>query len=165
MCPTFIIMIAPACSGMSVCIEWTKHMSSTILPTSGKISLTHLPLWPYCLKPNGEGIRPFFVFRSVLRSTRLGRLPGVLRECRFVVKRVDLRRATRHEQLNDVLGLGREVRCLGRERRGGRLRSGASSPLSAINPAKPIAPMPAPNCLSISRRVFGACIIRRTARS
>ena len=61
---------------MSVCIEWTKQMSSTILPTSGKISLTHLPLWPYCLKPNGEGIRPFFVFRSVLRSTRLGRLPA-----------------------------------------------------------------------------------------
>jgi hypothetical protein len=23
-CPTFIIIIAPACSGVSVCIEWMK---------------------------------------------------------------------------------------------------------------------------------------------
>ena len=61
---------------------------------------------------------------------------GVLRERRFVVKRVDLRRATRHEQLNDVLGLGREVRCLRRERRGGRLRSRSEQPLVGHQPCQ-----------------------------
>ena len=66
----------PACSGMSVCIEWTKVMSSTHFATSGKISLTHLPHSPYCLKPKGEGISPILVLRSDLRSTLSGRLPA-----------------------------------------------------------------------------------------
>ncbi len=68
----------PACSGMSVYIEWIKVMSSTHLATSGKMSLTHFPHWPYCLKPKGDGIRPILVFRSVLRSTMAGRSPACL---------------------------------------------------------------------------------------
>ena len=61
---------------------------------------------------------------------------GVLRERRLVVKRIDLRWATRHEQLNDVLGLGREVRRLWRERRGGRLRGRGEQPLVGHQPSQ-----------------------------
>ena len=76
--PRFIIRIAPACSGMSVYIEWMKQISSTTLPTHGKMSLTHLPHFPCCRNENGDFSRPFFVFRSDLRSTIFGRWPARL---------------------------------------------------------------------------------------
>ena len=63
---------------MSVCIEWMKLISSTQLATSGKMSLTHLPHWPYFLNPKGEGISPIFVFRNDFRSTSAGRSPACL---------------------------------------------------------------------------------------
>ena len=73
MCPRFIIRIAPACSGMSVCIEWMKQMSSTHSATFGKMSLTHFSDLPCCLNAKGDGINPPLVLRSDLRSTSVGR--------------------------------------------------------------------------------------------
>ena len=43
-----------------------------------KMSLTHLPIWPYCRNLYGDGNRPFFVFRKLLRSTSAGRSPACL---------------------------------------------------------------------------------------
>ena len=56
--PRFIIRMAPACSGMSVCMEWMKLMSSTHSPTRGKMSLTHLPHSPVPLESERRGEEP-----------------------------------------------------------------------------------------------------------
>ena len=67
-----------------------------------------MPLWPYFWNLNGDG-KAAPVLRSVRRFARRQRLAGVLRQRRLGVEGIDVRRAAVHEQVDDALGLGREV--------------------------------------------------------
>ena len=85
-------------------------MSSMTVDICGSSSLTSMPLWPDFLNSNGEGSRPP-VWRSVRRLTESGRWPACLARIGLGIEHVDLRRAAGHEQEDDVLGLGRQVRA------------------------------------------------------
>ena len=91
-----------ASSGSRRCRRSTRRRA-------GNSSLTSMPLWPYLRNLNGEGsAAPVWPLgRQVAAGQRLA---GVLGERRLGVERVDVRRPAVHEQVDDVLGLGREVR-------------------------------------------------------
>ena len=142
--PTFIISIAPACSGMSVCIEWMKQMSST--HSADVREDVADPLAALAVLPEAVRRREQAVLRVAQRlAIDLGRaLAGVLGDLRLVVERVDLRRPARHEELNDVLGLRGEVRQLGQQRRSDGAAVAACECSPASSDARPSVPKPAP---------------------
>ena len=45
---------APPCRELDPHMDLIKHISSTIFAVSGKRSLTHAPLCPYCLNAHGD---------------------------------------------------------------------------------------------------------------
>ena len=92
-------------------------MSSMCLAVLANSSLTSSPLWPYFLNLNGDG-KAAPVRRSVRRFAVGSGLPAYFAERRLRVERIDLARPAVGEDVDDALGLGREVRLLGRERVG-----------------------------------------------
>ena len=99
----------------SVCIDRTMHRSSTIAAVCGSSSLIHMPLWPYCLKANFDGIMGKVAWPEVMPvrrwpiADRVGQFfAGEVGELGLVVEEVDLRRAAGLEQVDDPLGLGSE---------------------------------------------------------
>ncbi len=80
-----------------------------------QISLTSMPLSPYFWNLKGDG-NAAPVGRSVCRLSTGSSLPGILRQRRLGIERVDVRRSAVHEQMNDVLGLGRKMRRFRQQR-------------------------------------------------
>ena len=96
-------------------------MSSTIFAVYGSSSLTHMPHWPCCSNLYFDGAIGNRAWPEVIVVSRwpmriaVGQVLVVpLLHHRLVVEQVHLRRAADHVQVDDVLGLGREV---GRHRR------------------------------------------------
>ena len=84
--------------------------SSTHRATCGNSSLTAIPLSPYCWNFQGEP-SSFPVSANWTRGFANGkRLAVVALEQRLVVERIDVRRPPLHEQEDDPLGPGGEVR-------------------------------------------------------
>ena len=162
--PILVMRMAPACSGMSVCMEWTKQMSSTSFAVSGKMSLTHFPHWPYCLKPKGDGMRPFLVLRRVLRSTSLGRWPACL------ARRGLWSKVSTWEGPPGIKSWMTRLALAGKWGFFGASGFAAFTPTAAerlpcpIMLAKPMLPMPAPILRRASRRVTGFSMAWRYSR-
>jgi hypothetical protein len=143
-------------AGTSVHIERMTHMSSTQSPSARKTSLTSMPDCRACELER----------RRVSEAGQAGqRLVFELRERRLGVERVDVRRRAAGEDVDDVLGLGVEVRLVRRQRVVRRARDrapttaagdelAAEAKLSFSSIASDIAPMPMPHLCSNSRRVI-----------
>ena len=71
-------------------------------------------------------------------------LPVVLLQRRFVVEEIELRRCAGHEEIDDLLGLRREVRRAGRK---AGLRSSCANRRSSRSADNATPPMPNPDCL------------------
>ncbi len=107
----------------SVCIERMMQMSSTMLAVCGKSSLSDAPLWP-CranLKIDGATGKLFWpevivVIRWPIRTESGSSIPRRLGDRRLVVEQIHLRRCARLEQVDDPLGLRREMRQPGQGR-------------------------------------------------
>ena len=139
----------------SVCIERMMQMSSTIPAVCGKSSLSHAPLWPCCanLKIDGATGKLFWpevivVIRWPIRTESGSSIPRRAGDRRLVVEQVHLRRRARLEQVDDPLGLRREMRQAGQAgiwpRRVGRHRPARALPSRrAAIPAR-LTPRPSP---------------------
>ena len=77
-----------------------------------------MPLCPYLQNLNGEGKSRAGLALGAQMLARQG-LPGVLRQHGLGIERVDVRRPAIEEEVDDPLGLGREVRRVRRQRRSG----------------------------------------------
>ena len=111
--PVFIWYSAGTWSFDSVKHDLTNAMSSTCFATFGYFSQTHAPDSPYCRNVNGDFISgPGLPLKTSIAI----RLPCVLVELRLGVEQVDGARRAFHEQPDDRLGLGGEVRGTRRER-------------------------------------------------
>ena len=126
----------------SVCIDRTIAMSSTISPRCGSSSEISTPSWPYRLEPvrgaDHQQLRlpaghPGDPLAVPDRGGQL--LAGPLREDRLGVEQVDVRRAARHEQVDDPLRLGGEVEA--RAGRPGSSRAGAGRRTGRGSGARP----------------------------
>ena len=83
----------------------------------GNRSLTHLPHWPYCLNfQRGSTMRPSFLCPPRPNVLTVTVLPSQPVHGRLVVEGVDVARAAVHEEEDDALRLGGEVRLLRRQR-------------------------------------------------
>ena len=87
-------------------------ISSTCSAMLGKISETQAPDWPCCANLNGDFISgpTWSVKKPVFLSKPVELLAVALLQLGLVVPGVDLARPAVHEQPDDALGLGREVR-------------------------------------------------------
>src|SRR5262245_29318495 len=147
--------------GDSAYIEWMNAMSSTHEPTLGKMSDTHLPHWPYCLKPNfGPTTRPSFlcpprpnvftwiVLPSSLASSGLRSKVSTCDGPPYMNRKMTALALAGNIGFLGAIGLTNLVASLG---------ASAGPPASAgslwNNPARPSAPNPAPVSHRNSRRV------------
>ena len=89
--------------------------------------------------------------RSPLMNSSGMSWPSCFVQLRLVVEQIELRRRAGHEQIDDALRLGREVRRARRERAVSLLRSAANRRSSSSASATP--PMPKPDCRKKCRRV------------
>ena len=139
-------------------------MSSTTSRKCGKSSLITAPLWPHLLElvRRAEQLGMPLDEREPLVLEQLvgAGLHVVLDQLGLVVEQVLLRRAARHVQVDDALGLGREVRRPGRHRVVGRrpaapARGRRSAPVRRVQQHAPArcAPRPVCECLRNWRRV------------
>ena len=106
--PVFMKRCATSCAGMSVHMERMIAMSSMHSASFGKTSLTSTPDLPLFLKLEGRAEGQAFMAGD--------RLVVVLREHRLRIPRIDVRRRALGKNVDDVLGLDREVGALGSER-------------------------------------------------
>ena len=117
MLPVCISVIAGSWLMASVCSERIQQISSASLAVCGSRSLSHMPHWPCCWKAYLEGAigkrawpEVMVVRRWPLRIEWRQILVVEVLHPRLVVEEVHLRRAADHVQVDDVLGLAREVR-------------------------------------------------------
>ena len=104
---------------LSATIERMTHRSSTRPARCGNSSLTSIPDSPCFGELPGEGAGCRFFVRSSLGFSKGSGLPASAASRGLGSKRIDVRRPAGHEQEDQPLGLGREVRRLERERAGG----------------------------------------------
>ncbi len=135
----------------------STHSSSANFAVCGNRLLISRPLWPCFLKGNGLCIR--WPIGRPLEPTGVLALVGVaiiLRQSRLGIERVHLAGSAVHEQENDVLCPGREMRHAlirggsPRKRWGGSVRARKPSRDSRSSSASPAKPAPA--CQRNSRR-------------
>ena len=141
-CEPVLIRIWPgAWLNASVDIHLTMAMSSTTSARCGSSSESSVPDWP-CLANLNFGPEQLGVGvdeRRAIALEQLGRGQRAveLGELRLVVEQLQVARPARHEQEDHPLGLGREVRRLGRQRidaLAARRRGARSPPRRAVAP-------------------------------
>ena len=114
-CPVFMKICAGAWLNCVVFIERTMAISSACFCRLGSSSEISAPDWPCCLNVEGraEQARRALDEREALAfgDEPFGiSWPSYLLQQRLVVEQIELRRRAGHEQVDDLLGLRREVR-------------------------------------------------------